>query len=111
MKAIVYTKYGPPDVLQLQDIEKPSPKDHEVLVKVHAASVNALDWRPFTMPLIFVRMMRGGLREPKDKSIGADIAGRVEAVGAAVKQFQPGDEVFGIRRGAFAEYVCAPEKY
>ena len=109
MKAIVYTKYGPPDVLQLQDIEKPSPKNNEVLVSVHAASVNALDWRPFTMPLIFVRMMRGGLFEPKDTSLGADIAGRVQAVGAAVKQFQLGDEVFGACRGALAEYVCAAE--
>src|SRR5262245_66659257 len=109
MKAIVYTKYGPPDVLQLQEIEKPSPKDNEVLVKVHAASVNALDWRPFTMPLIFVRMMRGGLREPKDKCFGVDLAGRVEAVGPAVKQFRPGDEVFGSSKGAFAEYVCAAE--
>ena len=109
MKAIVYTKYGPPDVLQLQEIEKPSPKDNEVLVKVHAASANAIDWRQFTLPLIIVRMMRGGVREPKDKSLGADFAGRVEAVGATVKQFQPGDEVFGLRRGAFAEYVCAAE--
>jgi NADPH:quinone reductase-like Zn-dependent oxidoreductase len=109
MKAIVYTKYGPPDVLQLQDIEKPFPKDNEVLESVHAASVNALDWRPFTMPLIFVRMMRGGLFDPKDTSLGADIAGRVEAVGVAVKQFQLGDEVFGACRGAFAEFVCAAE--
>jgi NADPH:quinone reductase-like Zn-dependent oxidoreductase len=109
VKAIVYTKYGPPDVLQLQEIEKPSPKDNEVLVRVHAASVNALDWRPFTMPLIFVRLMRGGTVEPKNKSLGADLSGRVAAVGAAVKQFRPGDEVFGLSRGAFAEYVCAAE--
>jgi NADPH:quinone reductase-like Zn-dependent oxidoreductase len=110
MKAIVYTKYGPPDVLQVREIEKPSPKDNEVLVKVHAASVNALEWRPFTMPLIFVRMIGGGFHEPKDKSLGVDMAGRVEAVGARVKQFQPGDEVFGMRKGAFAEYVCAAEE-
>jgi len=109
MKAIVYTKYGPPDVLQLKEVEKPSPQDNEVLVKVLAASVNAMDWRPFTMPLIFVRMMRGGLLEPKDTSLGADIAGRVEAVGPAVKQFQPGDAVFGVSKGAFAEYACAAE--
>jgi len=109
MKAIVYTKYGAPDVLELQEVEKPAPKDKEVLVKVHAASVNALDWRPFTMPLIFVRMMRGGVHEPQDRSIGADLAGRGEAAGTAVKQFQPGDEVFGLCRGAFAEYVCAAE--
>jgi NADPH:quinone reductase-like Zn-dependent oxidoreductase len=109
MKAIVYTKYGPPDVLRLQEIEKPSPKENEVLVKVHATSLNALDWRPFTMPLIFVRMMRGGLHEPGDKSFGADLSGRVEAVGASVKQFKPGDEVFGALRGTLAEYVCARE--
>jgi NADPH:quinone reductase-like Zn-dependent oxidoreductase len=111
MKAIIYTKYGPPDVLQLQEIDKPSPGENEVLVKVHAASVNALDWRHFTLPTVIVRMMMGGLRRPKHKSFGADMAGRVEAVGAAVKQFQPGDEVYGVRRGAFAEYVCAPENY
>ena len=108
MKAIVYTKYGSPDVLEFQEIEKPTPRDDEVLVKVHAASVNALDWRPFTMPLFAVRLMRGGWSEPRDKSVGADFAGRVEAVGANVKQFRPGDEVYGLRRGSFAEYVCAP---
>jgi NADPH:quinone reductase-like Zn-dependent oxidoreductase len=111
MKAILYTKYGPPEVLQLREIEKPTPKENEVLVRVHASSVNALEWRRFTMPRLVVPIMGGGgLREPKDKSIGGDLAGRVEAVGAAVKQFQPGDEVFGLRRGAFAEYVCASEK-
>jgi NADPH:quinone reductase-like Zn-dependent oxidoreductase len=111
MKAILYTNYGPPDVLQLREIDKPSPKDNEVLVKVHASSVNALEWRRFTLPRIVLPMFGGGLREPKDKTIGGDLAGRIEAVGPAVKQFRPGDEVFGIRRGAFAEYVCAPEKY
>jgi NADPH:quinone reductase-like Zn-dependent oxidoreductase len=111
MKAIVYTKYGPPDVLQLQEIEKPSPKENEVLVKVHASSVNALEWRRFTLPQLLVRIIGGGLREPKDKSIGGDLAGRVEAVGATVKQFRPGDEVFGVRRGAFAEYAYALENY
>src|SRR5512134_2500214 len=101
MKAIVCEKYGPPDVLQLKEVEKPSPKDNEVLVKVHAASVNAMDWRPFTMPIL-VRLIRGGLFEPKNTSLGADVAGRVEAVGATVEQFQPGDEVFGVSNGAFA---------
>jgi NADPH:quinone reductase-like Zn-dependent oxidoreductase len=109
MKAIAYTKYGPPDVLQLRDVEKPSPKDNEVLVQIHASSVNAFEWRRFSLPQVFIRMMGGGLREPKDTKIGADLAGRVEAVGAKVTQFQAGDEVFGIRRGAFAQYVCAPE--
>jgi len=110
MKAILYTKYGPPDVLELHDIEKPSPKEDEVLVRVHAASINALEWRRFTLPKIMVRIMGGGIREPRNKSLGADFAGRVEAVGAGVTQYKPGDEVFGIRRGSFAEYVCAPEK-
>src|SRR5262249_513253 len=110
MKAIVYTKYGPPDVLQIQEIEKPSPKDTEVVVRIHASSANALEWRMFTLPRWFVRLISGGLHRPKDPSIGGDLAGRVEAVGAAVTQFRPGDEVFGIRRGAFAEYVCALEE-
>jgi NADPH:quinone reductase-like Zn-dependent oxidoreductase len=108
MKAIVYTKYGPPEVLQLKEVEKPSPEDNEVLVNVHAASVNAMDWRPFTMPIL-ARLIRGGLFEPKNTSLGADVAGRVEAVGATVKQFQPGDAVFGVSNAAFAEYACAAE--
>lgn len=109
MKAIRYTQYGPPDVLQVQDIEKPSPNENEVLVKVHASSINAFEWRRFTVPRILLPIFGRGLRAPKEMAIGADIAGCVEAVGANVKQFHPGDEVFGIRRGAFSEYVCAPE--
>jgi NADPH:quinone reductase-like Zn-dependent oxidoreductase len=108
MKAIVQTKYGPPEVLQFREVEKPTPKDNQVLVKVHAASVNALDWRPFTMTPIFIRLM-GGLLNPKDPSLGVDAAGWVEAVGSNVTQFQPGDEVFGVARGAFAEYALAGE--
>ena len=106
MKAIVYTQYGPPDVLQLKEVEKPAPEDHQVLVKVHAASVNALDWRPFTMPSILLRLMSGGLSKPKDPSVGVDVAGTVEAVGKQVTEFQPGDEVFGVAPGSFAEYVA-----
>jgi len=109
MKAIVYTKYGSPDVLHLKDVEKPTPEDHQVLVKVHAASVNALDWRPFTMPSIPLRLMSGGLFKPKDPSVGVDVAGQVEAVGSKVTAFQPGDFVFGVAPGAFAEYVCNSE--
>jgi NADPH:quinone reductase-like Zn-dependent oxidoreductase len=109
MKAIVYTKYGSPDVLQLKEVAKPTPNDSQVLVKVHAASANALDWRPFTLTPILVRLVRGGLLKPKNTSLGADIAGRVEVVGRNVKQFQPGDEVFGVAPGAFAEYACAAE--
>ncbi len=110
MKAIVYTKYGSPDVLQLKEVEKPSPKDNEALVKVHAASINALDWHLLTADIFLVRLMGGGLLNPKNTILGADIAGRVEAVGRNVKQFQPGDEVFGdIFNGGFAEYVSGPE--
>lgn len=105
MKAILYTKYGPPEVLQIQEVEKPRPKDHQVLVKVHAASVNALDWRPFTMPSLLIRLLSGGLSKPKDPSVGVDVAGVVEAVGKEVTVFQPGDEVFGVAPGSFAEYV------
>jgi len=109
LKAVIWTQYGSPDVLQLQEVEKPSPKDHQVLVKVHAASVNALDWRPFTMPSIPIRLMSGGLSKPKDPSVGVDVAGQVEAVGSKVTAFQPGDFVFGVAPGAFAEYVCNSE--
>ena len=110
MKAIVCTKYGPPDVLQLKEVEKPTPKDNEVFVKVHAASVNPLDWHFMRGQPFLVRLMVGGLLKPKQKILGADIAGRVEAVGRNVKQFQPGDEVFGGNGvGGFAEYVCLTE--
>ena len=111
MKAIIYTKYGLPDVLRLEEIQKPTPSDDEVLVKVHAASINSWDWdllrgTPFSNRL-------GGPLKPQYKTLGADIAGRVEAVGRNVKQFQPGDEVFGDLSGCgwggFAEYVCAHE--
>jgi NADPH:quinone reductase-like Zn-dependent oxidoreductase len=108
MKAILQTEYGPPEVLQLTEVEKPTPTENQVLVKVHAASVNALEWRPFTMSPIFIRLV-GGLRKPKDPKLGTDLAGWVEAVGSNVTQFQPGDEVFGVAPGAFAEYACAAE--
>jgi len=112
MKAVIYTKYGTPDVLQLKEVEKPTPGDDEVLVKVHAASVNDWDWgllqgKPFINRLLF------GLLKPKVQVLGCDIAGKIEAVGRNVKQFQPGDEVLGdiseCGFGAFAEYVCVPE--
>jgi NADPH:quinone reductase-like Zn-dependent oxidoreductase len=110
MKAIVYTEYGPPDVLQLREVEKPVPKDNEVLVEVKAVSVNAYDWHLLTADIFPMRLMGVGLFKPKNTILGADIAGRVEAVGRNVKQFQPGDEVFGeIGHGGFAEYACAPE--
>ena len=109
MKAIVYEKYGSPDVIHLKDVEKPTPKDDEVLIKIHAASVNAYDWHFLTADIFLIRFMGGGLLKPKNTRLGADIAGRIETVGINVKQFQPGDEVFGMVEGGFAEYTCAPE--
>lgn len=113
MKAIVYHNYGPPDVLKLEEVPKPAPGDDEVLVKVHAASVNAADWHLLTADIVLVRLMGMGLLKPKNPILGADIAGQVEAVGKNVKQFQPGDEVFGDISasgfGGFAEYVAVPE--
>ncbi len=110
MKAIVNEKYGPPEILQLKEIEKPTPKDDEVLIKVHAVSINSSDWEFLTGKPLYIRMW--GLLKPKYNILGSDIAGRVEAVGRNVKQFQPGDEVFGDIMyfwGGFAEYVCARE--
>lgn len=109
MKAIVQYRYGSPDVLELREIEKPVVDDDGVLVRVRAASVNALDWHLMRGVPSIVRMMEG-LRRPKNPVRGADVAGLVEAVGRNVTQFQPGDEVFGMRSGAFAEYVCGKEK-
>jgi NADPH:quinone reductase-like Zn-dependent oxidoreductase len=112
MKAIVNTQYGSPDVLEFNEVGKPTPKENEVLVKIHAASVNAGDWHllrgtPFPVKLVF------GIRKPKVQILGTDIAGRVEAVGQNVTQFKPGDAVFadlsGFGFGAFAEYKCVPE--
>lgn len=111
MQAIVITKYGPPlEVLQLKQVEKPAPTHNQVLVKVHAASVNKKDLAPVRGALV-ARLLGTGLLEPKRKLLGDDIAGRVEAVGKNVKQFQPGDEVFGDALGAFAEYACAGEDW
>jgi NADPH:quinone reductase-like Zn-dependent oxidoreductase len=107
MKAIVCTQYGPPDVLQFTEAAKPTPKDDEVLIKIHGASVNPIDQlfrgRPYA-----IRMLTG-LRKPKDTRIGSDVAGKVEAVGRNVTRFKPGDEVFGVCRGACAQYGCVIE--
>ncbi len=108
MKAAIYTKYGPPDVVQIKDIEKPVPRDNEVLIRVRATSVNPLDWHFMRGEPYIVRAM-SGLRKPKITQLGVDVAGQVEAVGRSVTQFKPGDEVFGACRGAFAEYGCTPE--
>jgi len=108
MKAAVYRRYGPPDVVNIEDVQKPSPKDNEVLLKVRAASVNPLDaglmkGKPLSFRLLF------GLRKPRLTRPGVDVAGLVEAVGRNVTRFKPGDEVFGSCRGAFADYACAHE--
>ena len=110
MKAIVCTKYGPPDVLELKEVEKPTPKEDEALVRVHAASLNAAD---FEMLRGTWSARFGGLLKPRHTILGSDIAGRIEAVGRNVKQFHPGDGIWGDLSecgfGAFAEYVCVPE--
>jgi NADPH:quinone reductase-like Zn-dependent oxidoreductase len=110
MKAVVYTNYGSPDVLEIRDVKKPVPNDDQILIKVRAAAVNPLDWHFMEGTPYIMRAMGVGLRKPKDPRLGVDYAGTVEAVGknpAAAGQFKPGDEVFGGKTGAFAEYVCA----
>jgi len=113
MKAIIAEKYGSPDVLKFEEIQKPAPADNEVLLKVEAASVNAGDWHLLRANPFLIRLMFG-LLKPKIKIFGSDVAGRVESVGQNVTQFQPGDEVFGDLSGgsfgAFAEYVAVPEE-
>jgi len=112
MKAVVMERYGTPDVLELRDVATPAPKAHEVLVRVHAASVNDWDWGMLQGTAFVIRVLNG-LFTPKVRIIGGDIAGRVEAVGKDVKAFRPRDEVYGdlcmSGFGAFAEYACAPE--
>src|SRR2546427_1432281 len=105
MKAIVYSDYGLSN-LKLEDIEKPTPTDDQILVKVRAASINPYDWHFIEGTPKIMRLMGVGLRKPKDIQLGVDFAGTVEAVGKNVTQFKPGDDVFGGRGGAFAEYVC-----
>jgi NADPH:quinone reductase-like Zn-dependent oxidoreductase len=108
MKAAVYRRYGPADVVQIEDVARPVPKDNEVLLKVRAASVNPLDWH-FMRGAPHVVRIASGLRKPKYTGLGTDVAGMVEAVGKNVTRFKPGDEAFGTCRGAFAEYACASE--
>jgi NADPH:quinone reductase-like Zn-dependent oxidoreductase len=114
MKAVVYTKYGSPDVLEYKDVEKPKPKDDEVLVKIKATSINSWDWDMLTGKPRIYRLI-SGIRKPKYNIMGIDIAGKVEAVGKMVKSFKVGDEVFGDISGsgfgAYAEYTCAHEKF
>jgi NADPH:quinone reductase-like Zn-dependent oxidoreductase len=113
MKAIVNHEYGSPDVLKIEEVEKPAPRDDEVLIKVHATSINTADWFCLTGKPFLVRLDPGGLLKPKTTILGGDVAGRVTAVGDNVRQFQVGDEIYGdisdSGMGAFAVYVTAPE--
>ena len=111
MKAIVYTKYGGPEVLQIKEIEKPFPKDDEVLVKVFAVSIN--DWDDGLLHGDFINRLLNGIQQPKKQILGSDISGRIEAIGKNITRFKTGDEVYGDlsgKWGGFAEYVCTQEK-
>lgn len=109
MKAVIRTKYGSPDVLELAEADKPTPADNQVLIRVQAAAVNPLDWHILRGEPFLVRLMGFGLLSPKHRILGADMAGRVEAVGKDVQEFQVGDEVFGSGMGGFAEYACVSQ--
>src|SRR5215472_13333025 len=104
MNAVVRTKYGPPDVLEYKGIERPTPTEGRVLVRVYAASANPIDWHEMRGKPMILRL-QSGLRKPKDQRLGTDIAGRVESVGQGATQFKAGDEVFGMCGGGFAEYA------
>jgi NADPH:quinone reductase-like Zn-dependent oxidoreductase len=107
VKAIIYERYGTPDVLELREIEKPAIEDHQVLVRVHASSVNPVEW--YSVSGFHLARLSNGLRKPKSPSVGGDLAGVIEAVGTAVKELQPGDEVFGTSVGSWAEYAPTRE--
>jgi NADPH:quinone reductase-like Zn-dependent oxidoreductase len=108
MKAILHQRYGRPDVLELRDVDKPTIEDDQVLVRVHASSVNPVEWYGVSGP--YFARIGNGMRRPKDQTVGADLAGTVDAVGRNVTQFEPGDEVFGVSGGSWAEYTIAREE-
>ena len=108
MKAAIYKKYGPPEVLKIEEIDKPSIQDDEVLLKIHSASVNPYDWK-FRNGILPIRVMTGGFFKPKSRRLGADVAGEIEQVGKNVRRFRIGDHVFGFCRGSYAEYVSVAE--
>lgn len=109
MKAAVYRSYGPPEVIKVEEVEKPVPNDHQVLIKIRASSINAADYRPRRGSPFLLRLLNNGILRPKNTRLGSDFSGLVEEVGVNVRQFRPGDPVFGFTNGAFAEYGCSKE--
>jgi NADPH:quinone reductase-like Zn-dependent oxidoreductase len=112
MKAAVYHRYGPPEVIEIKDVEKPVPKDSQVLIRIHATTVSAADWRMRRAVPFIVRFMTGLWRPKKIQILGMEFSGKVESVGRAVTRFGEGDQVFGstgFKFGAHAEYICPPE--
>jgi len=110
MKAVRYGRYGSPEVIRVEDADVPVPGEGEVLIRVHASSLNAYDWHVLTADIFLVRFMGGGFLRPSDPRLGTDVAGVIEAVGIGVSEFKPGDRVFGMVKGGFAEYACAPAR-
>jgi len=109
LKSVIRTRYGPPDVIEVKDVEKPAPADNQVLVKVHASSLNKADLYDLHPPFAIRLVMGGGILRPRDLALGRDLSGRIESIGKSVTRFKPGDEVFGVGPGAISEYAVARE--